>query len=166
MYLKKAVIVPDQGGSKELIDHKVNGLVYQLGDYEDLAEQIHYLIKNKNKLKLLGIKAKQKIKSIFTKKKCIDPIYQILNQIKLKNKEQKKLSLEKTGQIELLEFFVNYINLLKRQKNALSQARDLEICHNLNKNLEIQKRDEIIKAMQNTKFWQLREKLSKLKKLI
>lgn len=37
----------DSGGIAELIEHKKRGLLYKVGDYKDLAEQIKYAIDNK-----------------------------------------------------------------------------------------------------------------------
>jgi glycosyltransferase involved in cell wall biosynthesis len=39
------VIATNLGGMAELVDHEINGLLFHLGDVNDLARQIHRLLK-------------------------------------------------------------------------------------------------------------------------
>lgn len=48
------VIGADAGGTKELIQDRVNGLLYQLGNSTDLANKIEYFINNREDLNTMG----------------------------------------------------------------------------------------------------------------
>jgi glycosyltransferase involved in cell wall biosynthesis len=48
------VIATNSGANPELIKHGENGLLYEQGDYHDLADKLDYLIKNSDLIKLYG----------------------------------------------------------------------------------------------------------------
>lgn len=50
MASRMLVIGANTGGTAEIIENNVNGLLYQQGDYISLANQIKYAIENKNKM--------------------------------------------------------------------------------------------------------------------
>ena len=45
-------------GPKEIISNYKNGLLFKNEDFKDLLKKIDYLLKNKNKFKLMSINAK------------------------------------------------------------------------------------------------------------
>lgn len=54
----RVVIANNTGGGPELIRHKETGLIYRLGDPNDLARQIEWILLNKDAARTLGVKAK------------------------------------------------------------------------------------------------------------
>lgn len=52
-------VVSDGGGNPDLIEHEVNGMVFETGDYKRLAEYIQYILYNENKAKLYAAKSKE-----------------------------------------------------------------------------------------------------------
>lgn len=79
------VIGANTGGTKELINNGVNGLLYEQGNYNDLADKIKYLLQNRNKIKEIGINAYNFAKENFTSDKNAEAIYNLYNDI-LKDK--------------------------------------------------------------------------------
>jgi glycosyltransferase involved in cell wall biosynthesis len=62
----KPVIAANVGGLPELVEDKVNGLIFEMGDAEDLSEKILYLLNNPNARKKMGIKAREIIEKNHT----------------------------------------------------------------------------------------------------
>ena len=62
MLTSNLVIGADTGGTKELIDDKKTGLLYESGNYVDLADKIIYSIHNKEKMN--GVVEKARTNSI------------------------------------------------------------------------------------------------------
>ena len=63
--LGKAVVGANMGGIPELIDNEVNGLHFQAGDVEELAERMNFLLKNKKTCRNYGINARKKAETEF-----------------------------------------------------------------------------------------------------
>jgi glycosyltransferase involved in cell wall biosynthesis len=77
----KPVIAANVGGLPELVEDKVNGLIFAMGDAEDLSEKILYLLNNPNERKKMGIKAREIIEKNHTSElhyERIIPLYQSL----------------------------------------------------------------------------------------
>lgn len=74
MFLKKAVIGTDVGGIKEIIQHGVNGLLYQPGEVNVLKEQIKSLIADASLRSSLTTNALKKAKEEFTIEKMVNSI--------------------------------------------------------------------------------------------
>jgi glycosyltransferase involved in cell wall biosynthesis len=85
MLLKKPVIGTNSGGTPELIKEKYNGLLYEYGDYRQLANKIEYLIDNTYKIKEFGENGYKYARENFSKENYGGKVYNILNG--LKNKE-------------------------------------------------------------------------------
>ena len=61
----KPVLGARIGGVPELIDDGTDGLLFESGNVDDLAEKIHYIIANKDKLPEMGKRARRKIEEKF-----------------------------------------------------------------------------------------------------
>lgn len=48
------VITADHGGMKEYVNHKINGLLFQFRDINDLADKMEYFIENEDQVEVLG----------------------------------------------------------------------------------------------------------------
>jgi glycosyltransferase involved in cell wall biosynthesis len=83
--LKKPVVGANNGGTAELIKDGFNGLLYETGDYTQLADRIEYLIKRQDKIKELGENAYKYAKNTFTKERFGGKVYMLLT--KLRNSE-------------------------------------------------------------------------------
>ena len=75
------VIGSNTGGTKELIKDGFNGLLYEQGNYHDLANKIKYLLENKDKIKEMGTNAYNFAKENFTAKKNADEIYKLYKEV-------------------------------------------------------------------------------------
>jgi len=82
MLLKKALIGTKSGGILELIEEEFNGLLYEPGDYRQLATKIEYLLDHREKIREFGEKGYEFAKGNFTKDKCVGKIYELLQSIK------------------------------------------------------------------------------------
>ena len=84
MLLKKPVIGTNSGGTVELIKNGFNGLLYEHGNYHQLAEKIEYLIDNRQKIKEFGENGYKFAKENFTKEKYGGRVYELLKGLKNK----------------------------------------------------------------------------------
>jgi len=82
MLLKKPVIGTRSGGIPELIKERFNGLLFEPGNYKQLAMKIEYLLEHRKKIKEFGENGYQFAKENFTKEKCVGKIYELLQGIK------------------------------------------------------------------------------------
>ncbi len=82
MLLKKAVIGTKAGGIPELIEEGFNGLLYEPGNYKQLAVTIEYLLKHSEKMREFGENGHKFAKEHFTKEKSAGRIYELLQDIK------------------------------------------------------------------------------------
>ena len=57
MFSSMPVIGADRGGTSEIIENKVNGFLYTLGDYNQLSDIIYDLINDRNLLQKIGSSA-------------------------------------------------------------------------------------------------------------
>jgi len=56
-----AVVASNVGGNKEIIEDKKNGLLFEVGDKQDLAEKLSVLCNDKSLREELGVNARNKI---------------------------------------------------------------------------------------------------------
>jgi len=82
MLLKKALIGTKAGGIPELVKEGFNGLLFEPGNYKELAMKIEYLLKHREKIKEFGENGYQFAKENFTKEKSVGRIYELLQGIK------------------------------------------------------------------------------------
>lgn len=72
------MIGADTGGTKELIDNNVTGLLYEHANYKKLAETIHYIYNNPELFNVIR-KNGQKYSTNFVQGKCVCGVIDILN---------------------------------------------------------------------------------------
>jgi len=82
MLLGKPVVGTNSGGTPELIKEGFNGLSYETGDYNQLADSIEYLIENKGKIKEFGENGYKYAKEFFTKEEYGGRVYELLMRIR------------------------------------------------------------------------------------
>ena len=75
------VIGADSGGVLEIIDDKVNGLLFKSEDSNDLSSKIQYLYENKELRISLGKKAEEKVNECFNNKIQFDKLIKIFDNI-------------------------------------------------------------------------------------
>jgi|GEM_PF-4960223 glycosyltransferase involved in cell wall biosynthesis len=80
-----AVIASRIGGITELIDDGVNGFLFKAGDYLELSRLINQLLQDKELLKSITIKAKEKVKRQYDWKHVIDKYLKIYEECLGKN---------------------------------------------------------------------------------
>ena len=74
------VIGANTGGTKELIKQGYNGLLYEKGDFEDLANKIEELYKDRSKIREMGKNAYDYSKGFTSERNAIN-IYNIYEKI-------------------------------------------------------------------------------------
>lgn len=71
----------NSGGTPELISHEETGLLYQQGSPEDLANQIEWVVRNRNKAKEIAKLAQKKAGQTFTIENTAANIFRIYSEI-------------------------------------------------------------------------------------
>jgi L-malate glycosyltransferase len=74
-------IVTDSGGSPELIENKINGLIIPSGNSESISESIMYMFENRNETLSMGSKARQRIENNFNIQQTIQQTYDLYCEI-------------------------------------------------------------------------------------
>lgn len=74
MAMKKAVIATRVDGSKEIVEHEVNGLLATPGSEKDLFDQMSNLLSNSERIDALGVKACSDIRNRFSVQKMVNRI--------------------------------------------------------------------------------------------
>lgn len=82
MMSKCLVIGARSGAVPELIDNKVNGIIYESDDFEDLARKIKYAISNEEEMKKIINRAYLYAKKSFTSEKNAEKINKIYKSFK------------------------------------------------------------------------------------
>lgn len=75
------VIGSNTGGTIEIIEDKITGLLYKQGDYIDLASKIEYAILNKKKSCKIAFNGYNYSKNHFTRNENIKLVYELFNDI-------------------------------------------------------------------------------------
>jgi len=88
MLLKKPVIGTSTGGTLELIKDGLNGLLYEPGNYEQLADKVEYLIEHKDEANELAENGYKFAKKTFTRSKFGGKVYKLLRNLKHKATSQ------------------------------------------------------------------------------
>ena len=76
-----AVIASDSGANPEIVENSVSGIIYPLGDIEELARQMRVLINDRTKILEYADKGKRRALKMFTSLKNTEQIYQIYQTI-------------------------------------------------------------------------------------
>jgi len=82
MLLKKPVIGTSRGGTLELIKEGFNGLLYEPGDFNQLAKKIEYLIEHSEEAKQLAENGYRFAEAAFTRDEFGGKIYKLLRDLK------------------------------------------------------------------------------------
>jgi len=72
MSCETPVIAPKVGGIPEVIDHEINGYVYELGNNEMLTKYMLELLEDSRKVREMGAKGRQKVVEKFEASKIAD----------------------------------------------------------------------------------------------
>ena len=79
MALGKPMIVTGGGGTLELIENSVSGIIIESGDHELLAEKIMSLLDNPDEMEKMGTLAKKRIETKFSMDKMTESFLSIYN---------------------------------------------------------------------------------------
>ncbi|KAK1434097.1 hypothetical protein QVD17_11015 [Tagetes erecta] len=74
------VLGTDAGGTKEIVDHNVTGLVHPIGHLGTtvLSKHLQYLLKNPSERQRLGLEGRDKVKKMYLKKHMYKILWQVL----------------------------------------------------------------------------------------
>lgn len=81
MFAGKPVIASRIGGIPEMIDHQVNGLLFEQGNHEQLANMINIIRENKSLAIRLGLAAKEKAINDYSGEKHYEKLSYIYKQV-------------------------------------------------------------------------------------
>jgi glycosyltransferase involved in cell wall biosynthesis len=73
-----ATLAPDNCGNTEAIENGVNGLLFEPGNIEDIANKITYLLKNSDFSNILGINGRKSVEENFTIERCNKELISLL----------------------------------------------------------------------------------------
>lgn len=76
--MKKAVIVSSNLALTEMIEHDVNGRVFERGNVQDFIEQLKYMLDNKDKWPIYGEKGREFVKNERTWQQTADKAYAVI----------------------------------------------------------------------------------------
>ena len=76
-----AIIASNVGGIPEIIENNKNGLLFNIGDYTELADKINFLIENEGKRRLMALNARKKVLKNFTSEKMANKAYRFYRRI-------------------------------------------------------------------------------------
>lgn len=164
------------GGMSDLIKDNINGVLIPAYDLNLMSKKIRELIKNTQQCQIMGINARKEIENNYSLKiqaKSYFDLYQ--NLINLSHKKEKQFNIKLNNNID------NNNNLIG---SCFSQIYADIALYSLNQELEstrnllLEKESQLaeakrmlsqsemrIEAMKSSKFWQLREKWWKIKKI-
>jgi glycosyltransferase involved in cell wall biosynthesis len=77
MCLRKPVVVTEIGGAKELVNEGINGYVVPVKSSLAIAETISKCYENRDKLPVMGVKARERILNDFSPQATIDSTYNL-----------------------------------------------------------------------------------------
>ncbi|GAA0156372.1 hypothetical protein LIER_13886 [Lithospermum erythrorhizon] len=74
------VLGTDSGGTKEIVEHNVTGLLHPLGrsGARILAENLQYMLENPSERQLMGIAGRKKVEKIYLKKHMYKKFAEVL----------------------------------------------------------------------------------------
>ncbi|KAI7752041.1 hypothetical protein M8C21_009222 [Ambrosia artemisiifolia] len=74
------VLGTDAGGTKEIVEHNVSGLLHPIGHPGTtlLSKHLHYLLKNPSERQRLGLAGREKVKKMYLKKHMYKTFWQVL----------------------------------------------------------------------------------------
>ena len=159
MRLGKAVIGTNAGGTPELIKHQKTGLLYESGNYKDLAEKIDYLYKDRKKISELGNNAMNFVENKLTEEEYCGKIYHIMLNIEKKRvKVNSQLSINK-------ELIIKYNNLSNKlnKLNKETQRKNHEIATLKN---QLEETKQLNTVLYGSRSWRVTQPLRQIDAVI
>jgi FkbM family methyltransferase len=141
MLLKKPVIGSNSGYTPELVCENQNGLLYEAGDYEALAEKIEFMVNNKEKIVEFGENGQNFIQKRIKKEEYGWKVFEYAQRLK----RAKNIAFNSAA----------YVNFLKDINKHL--ASDAIMANS--KRLEIEKIQEVV----NSAAWKLVNKYYRIR---
>jgi glycosyltransferase involved in cell wall biosynthesis len=80
----KPVIASNIGSFPEIVEQDITGLLFEVGNSDDLAEKMEYLLDNKDKIVTMGKKAREKVETEFSPQRHYDLLINLFNKLKTK----------------------------------------------------------------------------------
>jgi glycosyltransferase involved in cell wall biosynthesis len=81
MAMGKPVVAYSSGGLREIIENKKTGLLVAKGNLRALIEAVEYLINNPEEAYKIGLRARDRVRSVFTADRMIIEYEKILTNI-------------------------------------------------------------------------------------
>ena len=81
MLMQTPVVAFDVGGVKDAIPNQELGIVVPQGDTEKMADEVISLIADKNRLRMMGKKARLFVQENFPMQKMIDQVDHYMNEL-------------------------------------------------------------------------------------
>ena len=142
MLLKKPVIGARSGGTPELIQNNYNGLLYTLGDYEELTDKIKFFMENREEIEKYGNNGYSFATRTFTDQGYSGKIYEIIQNLKntknplgkfsIFSKSLLKVFSNKGDSIVSLQSRLCEVEAQLQQKNTQSQQKSAQITNSNN----------------------------------
>ena len=85
------IIATDVGGNAELVKHGEEGFLYPEGDTPALVEYIQTVVKNRERLKIMGEKARRKVCSLYSLDKMVKAYQDLYEEVYRKKQEGEKI---------------------------------------------------------------------------
>ena len=79
LMFEKVCIISDSTGQADFFHDKENGLVFETGNSQELAEKIKWVIQNKAKIRVMGSKAREVYERIFSMNKFSEVALKVVN---------------------------------------------------------------------------------------
>jgi glycosyltransferase involved in cell wall biosynthesis len=79
----KPVIASNIGSFPEIVEQDITGLLFEVGNSDDLAEKMEYLLDNKDKIVTMGKKAREKVETEFSPQRHYDLLIELFKKLKL-----------------------------------------------------------------------------------
>jgi glycosyltransferase involved in cell wall biosynthesis len=80
----KPVIASNIGSFPEIVEQDITGLLFEVGNSDDLAEKMEYLLDNKDKIVTMGKRAREKVETEFSPQRHYDLLIKLFKGLKTK----------------------------------------------------------------------------------
>jgi len=130
MLMEKPIVATNSGGTKEMIIDGETGLLYEPGDYLQLADQIERMINDADLRNTLASKAKDYAKKTFTKEKFGGEYYKIIKELQISGYRDKSIwfqSLQISFLMRSSKIQISNYNQSIQSLNSLLAERDQSI---------------------------------------
>ncbi len=155
MLCGKPVIGANAGGTSEIIENGKNGLMYNPGDVEDLADKIMFFYENRNEIDKFGQYGKEYCKNKFSEEKYVGRIDRILKNI---NQHKSSFFYDEANAISTL--YLSLMDDLKIKDISLNKT-NMKFAENEKELVAIKRKLAIIKSSKEFKIGLLLQKIVK-----